>query len=205
MSMAALAPLTRHLPVGRHGGASSAAGVTLTERAFPALAALAVRTDAASRFSERLAAGFGVAAPPVQAAAIASPITVIWTGPDQYLAIDDAHKETEHFDFARDLAAQLGDAASVTDVTGARAIIDIAGPQAPDVLAKLVPIDLDDAVFPPGAAAATLAGHLAVLLWRHADEPARYSIATPRSFAASLAHAVLDAATEFGCIVTDRH
>jgi len=120
MSMAALAPLTRHLPVGRHSGASSAAGVTLTERAFPALAALAVRTDAASRFSERLAAGFGVAAPPVQAAAIASPITVIWTGPDQYLAIDDAHKETERFDFARDLAAQLGDAASVTDVTGAR-------------------------------------------------------------------------------------
>ncbi len=53
---------------------------------------------------------------------------------------------------------------TLTDQSDAWAGLTLTGPGARDVLARLVPLDLDRAVFPPGTAARSLLRHVALLL-----------------------------------------
>lgn len=191
-AMTPRAPLGAALPEGRHGDPDGPPGVTLTERASLAAAALAAR----------LREGFGLELPLRPGRTTAGSLALLWTGPGQWLATDEAREGLARFAFAQDWAAALAGLASVTDLTGARAVLRIAGPAAAATLGKLVPIDLDEAGFGPGAAALTLAGHVGVALWRLPGAVPAYEIACYRSFGASLAEAVLDAAAEFGCAVT---
>jgi sarcosine oxidase subunit gamma len=190
------APLAGALKPGRHGLAEGPPGVTLRELPFLASAAITLRAGGAATLAARLRDAHGIDLPPRPGCTMAGALTVVWTGPGQWLALRDGLEGAARFGFARDLAALCGAAASVTDLTGARAVLCLAGPAAPDVLRKLVPVDVDDSVFPTGAAALTVSGHIGVTLWRM-----RYGwhLACYRSFGASLAEAVLDAAAEFGC------
>ena len=192
-------PLGAHLTPGRHGCPDGAAGVTLTERASFAAASIAAR---GAGMAAHLQAAYGVAPPPRPGRAASGPIALIWTAPGQWLALDESRAGLARFAFARELAAALGGMASVTDLTGARAVLRLSGPAAVEVLRRLVPVDVDEEVFGPNAAALTLASHIGVTLWRVPDAAPTYEIACYRSFAESLADAVLDAAAEFGCNVT---
>jgi sarcosine oxidase subunit gamma len=194
------APLAGLLPSGRHGVAEGPAGLRLAECAFLATASIAVRAGQGAELAARLAATHGVALPPRPGCAEAGPVTLVWTGPGQWLALRAGLDGAARFGFARDLATGLAGVASVTDLTGARAVLRLSGPAAVAVLRKLVPIDVEEESFPLGAAAVTLTGHIGVTLWRAADG---YRIACYRSFGGSLAHAVLEAAAEFGCDVAD--
>jgi heterotetrameric sarcosine oxidase gamma subunit len=180
-------PLTGHLQPGRHGDAAGTPGLHLAER-NPAAAAIARRGDASLPDLPRS-----------PGCALIGTTEFIWTGPGQWLALDPSREGIARFDFARELAERFGSAASVTDLTGARAILRLAGPAVRDTLTKLVPVDLDESMFPPGAAALTLAGHVGVTLWRPTAES--WNLACYRSFGASLLHDVLEAAAEFGCDV----
>jgi heterotetrameric sarcosine oxidase gamma subunit len=113
-------------------------------------------------------------------------VTVLWIGPHRYWA----YSENPQADFA----AIAGADADVTDFTGARATVEITGPAARRVLAKLVPIDVDPSVFGPGAAGATLCGHIDVMLW---NTDAAYRLSCSRSFARSLWTQIAHAAAEF--------
>ena len=194
-------PLAELLTRGRHGRAGGAAGVTLTERTGLAAAAITLRARQWEDLTTRLRDGFRLDLPRQPGCSAAGALEIIWTGPAQWLAIEAGRDDVARFGFARDLAARLGAAASVTDLTGARAVLRLAGPAVRETLAKLVPIDPDETVFPPGGAALTVAGHVGVTLWRPTAEA--WDIACYRSFGESLAHDLLEAAAEFGCAVSD--
>lgn len=197
VDLAMRTPLAGELTPGRHGRTEGAPGLFLAERGRLAAAAIALRAGQRAAFAAALRDGFGLDVPQRPACTTAGTVELIWTGPGQFLALDTAREGAARFGFARDLAARLGTAASVTDLTGARAVLRLTGPAVRDTLAKLVPIDLDDSVFPAGAAALTSAAHIGVTLWR--PDATAWDIACYRSFGGSLAHAVLEAAAEFGC------
>jgi sarcosine oxidase subunit gamma len=117
-------------------------------------------------------------------------IAVLWSGPDQWIAVAE---RTNGRDLERELKPLLAGVASVVDQTDARAILRISGPRSRAVLAKGVPIDLHPRAFGPGAVAITHASHIGVTLWQ-LDAAPTYELAVFRSYAQSLAD-WLDAST----------
>lgn len=98
----------------------------------------------------------------------------VWTGPRQAMVLGETVKPI------------IG--AALSDQSSAWACCVLAGPQAKDVLARLLPIDLCDTAFAVGDAARTLLGHMnCVVIRRGAD---RFEIMVFRSMAASAAHEI---------------
>jgi sarcosine oxidase subunit gamma len=104
--------------------------------------------------------------------------TAIWTAPGQWLLLD-----------ANGSLASV-DSSRRTDLTGARCVLEMAGPRARETLATVLPLDLHPRAFPEGAAAATVAGHVPVLIWRTGEV---FRLACHRSFAFAFAEALLAA------------
>lgn len=84
--------------------------------------------------------------------------------------------------------APLCDGAGLIDLSDARVGVRIAGPDARDRLAYLIPLDLHPDRFAPGQCAQTLMAHMTVLLLQ--TGPDAYEIQCGRSFHASFARAV---------------
>ena len=78
--------------------------------------------------------------------------TAIWLAPGQWLVLHAP-------DATPDVSVEHR-----TDLTGARCILEVAGPRVREVLATMLPLDLHPRAFRPDAAAATLAAHIPVLL-----------------------------------------
>jgi len=104
---------------------------------------------------------------------------IIWNGPNSWLVLDED---------AASLAARMGGA--VTDQSDGLFLFAVSGPQAREILKRLVPIDLRERHFQAGAAAITHAAHIGVRIWREDD---RFILACFRSFAPSLHHALVEA------------
>lgn len=185
---------------GRHGPGDGAPGIVVTPLCDIALAAVSARTGAGAVLAERMAAAVGLS-PPARPACVTNGGTgLVWLGPDHWLAFRRGLRGAARFGFAPELAAALGRAASVTEMTCSRTILRLSGPRLRDVLAKMVPVDLEETAFPAGAAALTNGGYLPVQLWRlAADEPV-FELACYRSYAESLVEALLHAAGEDGCV-----
>ena len=81
------------------------------------------------------------------------------------------------------------------DLSHSRTRITVAGGQAGDLLARVVPIDLDVAVFPPGYFVQTGLHGAGVLLHRRMD---RFDVYVPRSYAVSVWHTLCENAQGFG-------
>jgi hypothetical protein len=62
---------------------------------------------------------------------------LVWLGLDQWLAFRRGLTGAARFGFAPELAAALGAAASVTEMTGSRTILRLSGPRVRDALAKI--------------------------------------------------------------------
>ncbi len=129
-----------------------------------------------------LSAALGVELPLTATSVRAGQALYLWSGPDAWLVVggDVDTLTTPH--------------AAVTDQTDGRAVFSVSGPHARDALAKLIPIDLDDSVFPDGATALTLAGHIGVQIWRDGEA---FRLACFRSFAQSLYASLIAACHEF--------
>ncbi len=82
-------------------------------------------------------------------------------------------------------AARMAGLAAVTDQSDAWSGLALSGPDAREALARLVPLDLDPATFPPGAAARSMLRHVALLLL--ATE-AGFELLVPRSYARTAVH-----------------
>lgn len=199
--MMARAPASGALTPGRSGRPDGEPGVVITERPFLAAAAVSLRAGRREALAGRLADRFGLGLPREPSRTAAGPVSLVWSGPAQWLAFDEARRGVDRFAFSAALADAVGDAASVTDLTGARAVFRLRGPAVREALSRLVPVDLDPSAFPPGAAALTLAGHVGVTLWRLPDEGEGFEICCYRSFAGSLAEALLEAGRSCGCLV----
>lgn len=79
------------------------------------------------------------------------------------------------------------------DLSHARWVLGIEGPAAPGLLARLVPIDCDPAVFPVGRFVQTAIHHVGVLLHRYAEE--QWELLVPVTWAQSLWDYLLEAAS----------
>ncbi|MGH3327079.1 MAG: sarcosine oxidase subunit gamma, partial [Streptomycetales bacterium] len=95
------------------------------------------------------------------------------------------------------LRAALGDAhGSVVDVSAHRAVLELAGPRARQVLEQGCSIDLHPRAFGPGRCAQTLLARAQVLLWQTAEGPT-YLLLVRGSFAGYLADWLVDALGEY--------
>ncbi|HKP23369.1 MAG TPA: hypothetical protein VJV39_05855 [Dongiaceae bacterium] len=96
---------------------------------------------------------------------------------------------------ADDIGRRLEGMAIVTGLSHSRTRIFVEGPAAPDVLAKVIEIDLHEAVFGPGMFAMTGLHHTPILL--HRVTASRFEIYAMRTFAANAWDWLADAALEF--------
>lgn len=118
---------------------------------------------------------------------------LVTSSPDQSLWVGDSY----------DVRIQRApDGTLTTDLSGSRAILKLEGAAWREVISALVPIDVHPEIFPNGAAAASVAGYMPVVLWRAAGLEG-VEIATYRSFAGSLWHMVERAAEPFGFHITE--
>lgn len=103
----------------------------------------------------------------------------VWMAPDEaliFVPLAEVHDALAEFGHA------LGDVHHMAlDVSHARAVVRLTGPDAAETLAKGVPVDLRPAAFPVGHARRTHLGGLAVGLWRR-DERV-WEVVCFRSFA----------------------
>ena len=177
---------------GRYGRKDGARGVTLAERVDLGIATVMARKGTALRDAVRIA--FGVDLPDTSRLVAGTTAGFIGTGPGQWLAVSERLANGE---LAADLSAKLKGLASITDQSDGRAVIRIGGPRARDVLAKGLPIDLDESVFGPGSAATSVIALMGATLWQVDDAPT-YDIAVFRSLAGSFWKLLADSAGEFG-------
>jgi len=178
------------LKPGRHGRSDGAPGLILTERSGLALASIAAFKGQADSVAAALNAGFGLAPPTSPRIVSNEAIALVWLGPDQWLAM------AESGDVAALIIEALGSGAAVTDQSDGWVVVRLAGPQARNVLAKCLTIDLDPRVFRPGDVALTRAGHVDVRVWHETNGV--YEIACARSYAAGLFGWLEESALEFG-------
>jgi len=155
-----------------------------------------LRGDAADpTFMAAIAGAVGIE-PPTEpnTAQAGSDATVLWLGPDEWLIETAATAEAKT---ASALETALGSLHAAATVVGdAATTLVLAGPRAPDVLAKGMTLDLDPARFLPGHCARSLLAKATVTLYRPAEEVA-YEITVGRSFADYVWRWLQDAALEY--------
>jgi sarcosine oxidase, subunit gamma len=121
-------------------------------------------------------------------------LRALWLGPDEWLIVAEGD--------APDLLPRLeravaGRRAAVNDLTSSRAIIDIAGRGARDLIAAGCGIDLHPRVFGPGQCAQTLLARVPVIL-DQLDATPHYRLLVRRSYAGWLTQWMIDAAQGLG-------
>lgn len=174
------------------------AGLVLCERPFRAQ--IDLRGDAAQkRFRDAVEGAAGVAPPrKPNTVAAAGEVHCLWLGPDEWLVVaPDARRAALLDDLRRSLDSQV---AAVTDVSEARAVIGMTGPQVREVLMKGSSLDLHPRVFGPGQCAQSTIAKSQMLLHQLDDAPA-YDLYVPRSFAEYVWAWLEDASREFGLAV----
>lgn len=161
--------------------------VTIAENDGLALASVAARMGheaACHAVLKKLLGGV----PDVGRAVLHDPEAGFWTGPDQWMI--GATRATHEL-LADRLKTLLGNAASVTEQSGAWVCFDITGPAMPDLCERLCNVPIRRMT--SGDAQRTVIHHLGCyVLRREADDHIR--ILGPRASAGSLHHALLEAA-----------
>jgi sarcosine oxidase subunit gamma len=148
--------------------------------------------------AEAAARLFGVSLPAGPRVVRANRSTLIWSGPDQFLALSNRSPNGSVLAAAQQFFPGI---ASLSDQSDGRALIRVSGPAARAMLAKLISLDLHPQAFPSGSAATTSIDHTGVNFWRGDDtdngEPTFYVLLFS-TFAESLWDTMLDAAAEYG-------
>ena len=131
---------------------------------------------------------------PNTAAATARGWTLLWLGPDEWLATGPAHGGVA-------LVEALGTSLdskhhAVCDVSAMYATLALSGRHAREVLMKGCRLDLHPRAFAPGACAQTALARAQVILHQTDDDPS-FEITVRNSFAHYLATWLLDATAEY--------
>lgn len=201
LSWTTLSPLQGALVRGRHGEQNGDAGILLSELRDFALVQVMARRGKWPEVVKVAMTHFGVGAPASCKAVKNSDGALIWSGPDQFLALFRSTMASDQLDAFKLLFKY---SASISDQSGGRALIEISGSNCRDMLAKLCSLDLHPNVFQIGSAAVTSIDHTSVSLWRDDDNPeghAVFRVLALSSFAESLWHTILDASAEYGTMV----
>jgi sarcosine oxidase subunit gamma len=124
-----------------------------------------------------------------------SDTTVIWLGPDEWLATGTQLAGPNLETRLREVLAPHGGTA--VDVSGQRTTLRMRGPHSRDVLSKGCAIDVHPSAFGEQAAVQTMLGRTGVILLAVDASGADYRILVRSSFARYLADWLLDAAQEY--------
>lgn len=100
-------------------------------------------------------APLGLSFPEPGRVSAAGDLRLVWTGRDQAMLVGAPPPE--------------GLRAALTDQSDGWVCLALTGPGAEAVLARLVPLDLRAAAFPPGRAARSGLNHMPLILWREGD------------------------------------
>lgn len=84
------------------------------------------------------------------------------------------------------------------DLSHSRGLLAIAGADAPALLARLLPIDFDEAAFPPGQFVQSAIHSVAVLVHRPIARAAAFVVYLPRSYAVTVLELLAETAAPFG-------
>ena len=178
-------------PVGRHGRPGGEPGLRLTLREEFGLATLIAvkgRTDALRQVLDER---FNWSLPDTGTTSLKGERGLVWSGPDQWLALFETRREMAG------LVQALQGLAAVTDQSDARAIVRVSGPDAWAFLAKGLAIDLHPRAFQPGQVAVTALAHMGAQVWQR-DAVPTYDLAVARSSTGSVWSWMSHAAAEFG-------
>jgi sarcosine oxidase subunit gamma len=179
----ALTPLAQARPV-----ITGIGRITIAENPHVALASLAPRRGREAEFTPRAEGLLGFALPGPGLAAQAGDWGGFWTGAGQWFI---EAPFASHEDIAARLKAAVGDAGSVTEQTDGWGRFEVSGRTAPAMFERLSAIDIH--AMEAGKATRTLIEHLGCfVICRQAG--ASYSVLAMRSAAASLHHALVQAA-----------
>ena len=137
------------------------------------------KVDAVAR---GLAQALGLGLPTANSFVAQGDLACHWFGLDSYLLVGARPPEG--------MQAQ----AALVDQSDAWAGVTLSGSRVPDVLARLVPVDLSDAAFPVGGAVRTLVGHMNAAVSRPA--PQVWQVMVFRSMARTLVHELETAARQ---------
>jgi len=137
-------------------------------------------------FENKLSAVVGTLPDKVARAQVNGERTIIRIGPAQFWIVGP---ETD------DAASRLAGLCAVTPLSSSRVRIALEGAPARAVLARLMPVDFDAAVFTLGNAALTGLHHTPVTV--HCTDADAFDIYAMRTFALDVWDAVTDAAREF--------
>jgi sarcosine oxidase subunit gamma len=177
---------------GRHGLASGAAGARLRVAGQRQIVSVIARRAGMESLRSTVPQVFGADLPDRPLLARGAPVSFLWCGHQQWLAMADGGA-----DLLTTLRQHIGASASLSHQSDSRIIVELAGPAARAILAKLVPIDLHPSVFPSGATALTVLEHVPAHVTQIGEEPA-YELMAFRSFADSFLHSIMTAGAEFG-------
>ena len=171
-------------------GISGETGITITPRHDLSLAyVIASEREAAT--AELFSRRFRIELPVKPKAVGLGDLTIVWSGPSQWLALSG------QAGLWRRLAEELNGHAAITDQSAARAVLVLEGARVRDLLAKGCPIDLHPRSFSRGDAAVTTIAGIGVQLWQAEDSDA-FTIAVSRSMAGSFWSWLTHCAAEFG-------
>jgi methylglutamate dehydrogenase subunit D len=184
-------PLGHILPPGAYG-AAGAAGVRLRRQTRQAATLVAGRDRAA--LNAAVAKAFGVALIDAPQVSTGDDIAFVGIGPGRWLVL------SQNAGLRLRLERAVGASGSAFEQSGGLVVLEAGGPALPDVLAKLVALDLDPGVFPIGAAATTNVAHINVTFWKTA--PGEVSFALGSSFVSAFLRVIAAAAAEYGFLLT---
>ena len=108
---------------------------------------------------------------------------VVWMAPDELLVLVADYHAASAVE-AGERRGLEGEHALVLNVTGARSVFRLAGPDVAETLAKGAPVDLSPGAFPVGHARRTHLSGLAVAFWRLGEQ--EWEIICARSYARHL-------------------
>ncbi|MBS0252390.1 MAG: hypothetical protein JSR78_15135 [Proteobacteria bacterium] len=167
--------------------------VSVTRRDDLTMANLGVFEGQSDKVLEVIRSAYGIDLPRTPKIVTARGTSFLWYGPNQWLAV--AARE-QNRDLELELEPLFSGVASIVDQTDARAVVEISGHRARDVLAKGVPIDLHPSAFKTGDVAITHASHIGIVICQMDDNPT-YQISMFRSFADSFAEWLFHSCEEF--------
>jgi methylglutamate dehydrogenase subunit D len=189
----------RSLPMPVAQGNLRAPGVIITERTGVSLCQVLARKGAHIQLAALARETLGFALPSIPRHSGPAPISFVWAGPSQWLALGEPPAGQVLY---ASLTSSLADLASVIDLSHARAIVRVSGPRARDALTKGLLIDLHPNVFGPGDAAITAVSHIGVHFWQ-VDTIPTYEFTVFRSFAVAFGEWLVEASAEFGVAISE--
>lgn len=166
VNLIAKTPLEEMLPL-------TARRCTLTEVTPAAITSVSAYQGQEKALSAALKKAHGIAFPQPNRTSAKGDAICVWTGRGQAMLLGVAD-------------AGLAAHAALTDQSDAWAVMRLEGTHSEAVLARLVPVDLRERVFPPGHTARTQLFHIACSITRTGADA--FDIMVLRSFGASAVH-----------------